>query len=207
VTALFPKDGMVFKPIETGLAEIVIIRKHYLHRSCPITWAFGVFVGEKLKGVLTVGKPCSTTVCSGVCGKDRSADVFELNRLWLDPSLPRNSESKFIGWCLRELRKICPKMILVSYADTKPSEGASHGHLGTVYMASNWIYTGMSAQFADKVRGQVVERSSKHRYVFFLNAADKKLLKWETLPYPKRSTVGTQGPAAEETKSTTASNN
>ncbi|MGA8733651.1 MAG: hypothetical protein WB558_06990 [Terriglobales bacterium] len=82
-------------------------------------------------------------------------------------------------------------MILVSYADTKPSSGAPQGHLGIVYMSTNWIYTGTSTPFADKVRGQKVERSRKHRYVYFLNAADKRLLQWQTLAYPKRSNRGT----------------
>lgn len=175
---------MVFKPIETGLAEIVIIRKHYLHRSCPITWAFGVFVGEKLKGVLTVGKPCSTTVCSGVCGNDRAHDVYELNRLWLDDSLARNSESHFIGWCLRWFRKHHPNLILVSYADTEQK------HVGFVYQATNWIYTGMSAPFSDKIKGATVERSPKHRYVWFMTEADKALLRWMPQPYPKCARSG-----------------
>jgi len=87
-------------------------------------------------------------------------------------------------------------MILVSYADTKPSEGAPEGHVGTIYQSTNWVYTGTSTPFADKVRGEMIERSSKHRYVFFLNAADKKLLQWETLPYPKRSNRGTSGEKA-----------
>jgi hypothetical protein len=146
--------------------------------------------------VLTVGRPASRTVCEGVCGADRAADVFELNRLWLHECLPCNSESQFVGFCLRELRKENRHMILVSYADTKPSEGATQGHLGIVYMATNWHYTGTSTPFADKVRGQKVERSTKHRYVFFLNAADRKLLQWEVRPYPKRSDGGTRGEKA-----------
>ena len=173
--------------IDERLARLAVIEKHYLHRPCPISWAFGIIVEEKLKGVLTVGRPASRTVCEGVCGADRAADVFELNRLWLDESLPCNSESQFVGFCLRELRKMNRKMILVSYADTKPSSGAPQGHLGIVYMSTNWIYTGTSTPFADKVRGQKIERSQKHRYVFFLNSADKKLLKWTQHPYPKRS--------------------
>ena len=177
--------------IDERLARLAVIEKHYLHRPCPISWAFGIIIDEKLKGVLTVGRPASRTVCEGVCGADRATDVFELNRLWLHESLPCNSESQFIGWCLRELRKEHRHMILVSYADTKPSEGALYGHLGTVYAASNWIYTGTSTPFADKVRGQKIERSTKHRYVFFLNAADKKFLKWTPLPYPKRPIKGT----------------
>src|SRR5208283_3881306 len=118
------------------------------------------------------------------------------NRLWLDDDLPCNSESQFVGFCLRELRKIHRQMILVSYADTNPSSGAPRGHLGIIYQATNWIYTGTSKPFADKVRGQKIERSTKHRYVFFLNAADKKLLHWQTLPYPKRPNRGTRGEKA-----------
>jgi hypothetical protein len=189
------KQGF-FARIEERLARLAIIEKHYLHRPCPISWAFGIVVDEKLKGVLTVGKPCSRTVCEGVCGPARAADVFELNRLWLDESLPCNSESQFIGWCLRELRKINRGAILVSYADTKPSEGAPKGHLGTIYQSTNWVYSGTSTPFADKVRGEIIERSSKHRYVYFLNAADKKLLQWEVRAYPKRSKGGTCGEKA-----------
>jgi hypothetical protein len=185
-----------FARIDERLARLAVIEKHYLHRPCPISWAFGIIIDERLKGVLTVGRPASRTVCEGVCGKDRSQDVYELNRLWLDEDLPCNSESQFVGFCQRALRKINRKMILVSYADTKPSEGAPQGHLGVVYMSTNWIYTGTSTPFADKVRGQMIERSTKHRYVFFLNHADKKLLQWETLPYPKRSNKGTSGEKA-----------
>jgi hypothetical protein len=185
-----------FARIDERLARLAVIEKHYLHRPCSISWAFGIIIDEKLKGVLTVGKPCSRTMCEGVCGKERSADVYELNRLWLDEDLPCNSESQFVGFCLRELREINRKMILVSYADTKPSEGAANGHVGYIYQATNWIYTGTSKPFADKIRGQKIERSTKHRYVFFLNAADRKLLAWETSPYPKRPNNGTSGEQA-----------
>jgi len=180
------KNGF-FARIDERLARLAVIEKHYLHRPCPISWAFGIIVDEKLKGVLTVGRPCSQTVCEGVCGADRAADVYELNRLWLHESLPCNSESEFIGWCLRQLRMEHRHMILVSYADMKPSEGAPKGHSGVIYQSTNWVYSGTSIQFADQVRGQKIERSRKHRYVYFLHRADKKLLQWETLPYPKRS--------------------
>lgn len=177
----------LFARIDKRLARLAVIEKHYLHRSCSFSWAFGIIIDEKVKGVLTVGKPCSRTVLNGVCGPERAADVYELNRLWVDKSLPCNTESEFVGWCLRQLRMEHRHMILVSYADTKPSEGAKDGHIGYVYQATNWIYTGTNVQFADKVRGQKIERSTKHRYVFFLHTADRKFLRWETVPYPKRS--------------------
>ena len=129
-----------FKIIDERLAKAVVIQKHYLHRPPPISFAYGAYIegDRKTKGVLTVGKPCSPTVCEGVCGKDRAKDVFELNRLWMDDALPETVtdstgkvhsagyESRFIGWCLRELRGSYPNLILVSYADTRQR------HVGTV---------------------------------------------------------------------------
>jgi hypothetical protein len=196
---------MFFKSVEHGLAETLVIRKHYLHRPCPVSWAFGIFVDEQIKGVLTIGKPCSSTVCSGVCGKDRAHDVYELNRLWLDDCLPHNSESRFIGWCLRELRKMNPNLILVSYADTKQE------HIGYIYQATGWLYTGTSTPWTDKLlNGQKVVRSIKHRYVWLIGChrkpqsydiepqklrrarqqTERGLLRWKVLPYPKREQVG-----------------
>lgn len=76
--------------------------------------------------------------------KARSRDVYELNRLWIADSVTEHCiESKFIGWCRRELAKQYPNIILVSYAD------GSHNHVGTVYKASGWIYTGQSSPFED----------------------------------------------------------
>jgi hypothetical protein len=198
-----------------------VILRHYLHRKCPISYAFGAFAGPFLVGVLTVGKSPSWSQQYGLVGekyeerKDdpsaRARDVYELNRLWMSDSylLPDHCESRFIGWCLRELRKIHPNIILVSYADT------SQGHLGVVYKATNWIYTGTNIRFKDihpkgygdyrsvpkSVRGEKignrrhwsfdpnirrVERSTKHRYVWFSNAKDRSLLAWEVLPYPQK---------------------
>src|ERR1035441_1779463 len=102
--------GMIFKPINHILASVTVIAKHYLHAKPPISFAFGAFEDDRIKGVLTVGKPCSHTVCDGVCGKDRADDVYELNRLWMDDALPKTVtastgnvhsagyESTFIGW-------------------------------------------------------------------------------------------------------------
>lgn len=210
-----------YAPIEQPSIKTVVktvVRKHYLHRKPPISWAFGAFLRRRFVGVLTIGKPPSWSLMCGLVGasKDeykepdcRARDVFELNRLWMSDSrlLPQNSESRFIGWVLREMRKIRPSLILVSYADTRM------GHTGVVYQATNWIYTGTSTPFKDinlpgfndyrsvpkELRGEKignkrewandptiprVQRSIKHRYVWFANPADQSLLAWQVLPYP-----------------------
>jgi hypothetical protein len=107
---------------------------------------------------------------------------------------PKNSESRFIGWALRQLKKVMPPLILISYADT------AQNHIGAVYMATNWIYLGLSderkcgdkstegkhsrhgAKFGDTIK--VFPRSRKHRFAYFFDQNDKKLLKWKQEPYP-----------------------
>jgi hypothetical protein len=208
-----------FRPIPFQVAEITIIKCHYLHRSCQITWAFGAYMGNRLKGVLTIGKPPSWSLKCGLLGASkqefknpecRAHDVYELNRLWMHNDMPKNSESRFVAWCLREVRKLRPRLILVSYADTKKN------HIGVIYQATNWIYTGTNTAFKDihpegysdhrsvpiSVRGEKigrkrawaldpsiprVPRSTKHRYVWFSDSRDRSLLAWEVIPYPKSS--------------------
>ena len=187
------------------MATEIIVAKHYLHRKAPISMAFGMFdQSGQIVGVVTYGVPASSTLLKGVCGEDEASNVYELNRLWVDDSVPKNGESYLIGNTLGLL----DKEIVVSYADT------SQGHVGVVYQASNWLYTGLSAKFKDpKVRGlenqhhatyahgltnkQVVEkfgdrayfveRPRKHRYIFLngSKARRKELLK--KLRYPVKS--------------------
>jgi hypothetical protein len=207
-----------FKQVPYSLAIETVIREHYLHRKCPVSFAFGAFVDGELKGVLTVGVPASWTVRAGLVGDtyktyknnpdSRANDVYELNRLWMADELPPNSESTFVGWCLRQLRRHNPSIILVSYAD------GSMGHVGWVYQATNFFYTGTSAPFKDihpagysdcrrvsmSVRGEKVGnkrawaldpniprrvRSAKHRYVWFADRRDLKILAWKVQLYPK----------------------
>jgi len=147
-----PASSLQYKGISKQLATSLIIQNHYLHRRCPISFAWGIEMDGRIVGVLTVGKPASWSTACGLVGETkadlhdpaaRAHDVYELNRLWLSDCLARNSESRFIGWCLKELRKKNPSAILVSYADGK------QGHVGYVYQATNWIYTGCSTPFVD----------------------------------------------------------
>ena len=58
--------------------------------------------------------------------------MLELNRLWLDDALPKNSESWFVSRTL----KMIPSRIVVSYADPL------WGHVGYIYRALNFHYAG-----------------------------------------------------------------
>ena len=69
-----------------------------------------------------------------VCGEEHKDKVIELNLCLQDNH--RNQSSYLISQSLKLLEKL---KIVVSYADT------SKGHVGYVYQATNFIYTGMSA--------------------------------------------------------------
>ncbi len=180
-------------------ARALIGLNHYMaDPEFPCKWMFTMTdtTTGKVVGALSVGKNSSPTLAESPVGetkddranpKRRSSHVYELNRLWVADSVTEHCiESRFIGWCLQELRKINPQIVLVSYADT------AQGHRGVIYQASNWLYTGLTPRNKDRVGDQLIERSRKHRYVWFANPEDRALLKWKIEPYPKRGVPRTR---------------
>ena len=200
--------GLKVLPIKSKETYNWLLEKHYAKRIPNITDAFGLFFESTLIGVVTYGIPPSHSLCIGVCGEEHKDKVIELNRLCLQDN-HRNQSSYLISQSLKLLEK--PK-IIVSYADT------SKGHVGYVYQATNFIYTGMSAKRTEwRIRGsnlhsktiteqstleerqnnpdkyEVVERPQKHRYIYIIgNKKDKKLLtkciNYRAMPYPKGNT-------------------
>lgn len=169
------------------------LKYHYAKRKPPISKAFGWVENGELKAVLSIGKPASNQLCIGVCGREYSSYVYELNRICAKDTMIAPL-SQFVALCLKQL----PNYILVSYADTAMS------HVGYIYQATNWIYTGATRARTDiKSEGHSrhydkqqdykvgrVARSSKHRYINF--TGDKrfkklvaKSLKYKQEPYPK----------------------
>lgn len=203
------KENYHIEEIPYKLAMDMVIKNHYLHRKCPCSKAFGLFQnGGGIKGVITYGVSCSSTLLKGICGEEEMHNVYELNRLWVADDVPKNGESFLISHTL----KMLDKEIIVSFADT------SQNHIGYVYQATNFLYCGLSAKFRDpKVKGlehmhhstyahgmtmkQVkekygeenvyyVDRPRKHRYIYF--NADKRRkkelknkLRYKVQDYPK----------------------
>jgi hypothetical protein len=125
-----------------------LMHRHYAKRVPSITHAFGLldggFMSSTIRGVVTFGTPASATLRDGVAGPEYSAIVLELNRLALLDNQP-NEASRLVSGALRLLPS---PTIVVSYAD------CSQGHVGYVYQACNFIYTGLSAKRTDwKIKG------------------------------------------------------
>lgn len=187
--------------IDNATAQSIVVANHYLHRKAPCSSAFGLFdeVGS-LWGVVMYGTPSSSALRAGIAGPEEANNVIELTRLWVHDDVPKNGESFLIGRSIRQ----AGKDIVVSFADT------SQSHLGVVYQATNWLYTGLSAKrtdwcvegidkhghtWADKYsaaemremfgdRFTLKPRSRKHRYLFINGSKARKKALLEKLRYP-----------------------
>ena len=202
-------QSLMVRPIPLAMAKELLVREHYL-RSFPggTHLAFGVFSEQRLLGALSLGAgpAMAYALVDGAC----SQDCLALTRLWLSDELPANSESKVIAFTLRSLKRHTQLKFLITYADP------TQGHVGTVYQASNWLYTGLSQatplyDIGDGklyhsrtlsqiygthslkylrnhgVQARLVPQQPKHRYIYFLDRSWRARLKVPVLPYPKPS--------------------
>jgi hypothetical protein len=125
------------KPINYETAARIVETYHYAHRVPSIVLAYGMYVDGVLAGCITYGIPPVPNV-QRLCGEEHRLNTLELNRLFIHDWAGRNSESWLIGQSVKMI-PLNQYFILVSYADTK------YDHLGTVYQATNWLYTGLSS--------------------------------------------------------------
>jgi hypothetical protein len=126
-------------PINAFEAEPWLLEKHYAKRMPSISYAFGLYEDGNLVGVCTYGTPSSSPLRKGIAGEEYSEYVLELNRLCID-SKNKNAASFLVG---RSLQMLPKPSIVVSYADTEQN------HVGYVYQACNFIYTGLSTKKMD----------------------------------------------------------
>lgn len=175
------------------LADNFILNIHYAKRKPSISYIYGLYDDKELIGICSFGSPASPALCKGIAGEHNKSKVIELNRLVLKYNR-KNEASYLVGKSLKMLPK--PK-IVVSYADT------AQNHLGIVYQATNFYFTGTSKPRTDIAgkngkhsrhhlgdRTKRVFRSAKHRYVYInANKTDKKQLlkelKYPIMEYPK----------------------
>jgi hypothetical protein len=196
------------KTIAPKLANEIQIKNHYLKTRASCTEAFGLFDKntKAIIGVILYGNPTAPTTLK-ICGEQNQKNVVEITRLWIKDDTPRNAESFFIGATLKKVTK----PIIVAFADPEV------GHVGYVYQASNFLYTGKSERggkviaikgsnihnktlwkqykTAQKIREvfgsenvYYKEYVTKHRYIYFKDNKLKRELIYKVLPYPKKCT-------------------
>jgi hypothetical protein len=117
----------------------------------------------------------------GYWDRESQSGWYEIKRLAMSPSCPRNSESRFIGKTITLLRKRCIVRGIVTYADS------GVGHTGIIYRASGFQYMGLTTPKTDfwvgdvnvgqrrgGIRGKAGEwrpRSRKHLFIKRFSAA------------------------------------
>jgi hypothetical protein len=201
-------NSIQVRPIPFSIAKKLIVQHHYLH-SLPggTMLAFGIFCENSLKGAITFGAGPQNAF--RLVNNALPENCLTLTRLWLSAQLPFNSESRIIGTCLKALKKNTHIKFLVTYADP------SHGHVGTIYQATNWLYTGLSDAvslmdigdgiprhsrsighafgtrsihylMSSGISVKSITQSPKYRYIYFLDKAWISQLNISVLPYPKK---------------------
>lgn len=199
---------ILIRPIPLITAKTILEHSHYLH-SFPggTKLTFGTFVNHRLLGAITLG--CGPFLAYHLVDNASPEDCLTLTRLWLSDELPRNSESRVLGIIIRTLRHNTNIKFLVSYSDP------AAGHIGIIYQATGWLYTGRSSAmplydlgdgharhsrslahtlgshstqyFADHgIDITLIPQKAKHRYIYFLNPSWKQRLNVPVLPYPRK---------------------
>lgn len=104
--------------IEYSETKPFLLGIHYARRMPCITDAFGLFVNEKMVGVVTYGVPASPNLCVGLAGYENRKRILELNRLVLLPDeQQQNNASYLVSHSLKMLQSIYGYVFVVSYAD------------------------------------------------------------------------------------------
>lgn len=131
------------KVIPSSIANPFIRRHHYSHKIVNNSKLhFGAFLDGKLHGVMSYGPSLDKEKMRGLVEGTGWNEFLELNRMAFDEYLPRNSESRCIGFSLRLIRKNAPQIKwVVSFAD-----GCSCGD-GTIYRASNFVLTAIKPNY------------------------------------------------------------
>ena len=181
-------DSRYVRTITYQEAKWMIMNIHYARRMPCVTNAYGLFSGIELIGVVTFGQPASPSLCKGIAGEENKMHVLELNRLVILPGYEGNNNASFlVGNALKMLPN---HTFVVSYADW-----GGWGHVGYVYQATNFLYTGLTKARTDKyseghsrhyakdeTRRQ--PRSAKHRYVFLVGDKKERKMMLAQLNYP-----------------------
>ena len=158
-----------------------ILNIHYAKRMPSISFADGLYSHDEMVGMVSYGTPASPFLCKGICGEEHKKNVIELNRLVLKDNLP--NEASFL--VSRSLKLLPRPKVVVSYADT------AQDHAGIIYQACNFLFTGTTKPRTDMAgkdgkhsrhhlgdRQNRINRSAKHRYVYFIGSKkDKKMLR------------------------------
>ena len=124
--------------IEKDVANKIIIDNHYSKKVYNATYIhLGVFIENKLLGVLQYGYAMNPASCGSVVEGTEMNQYLELNRMWLDDMAKKNSESMAISYSIKYIKG---KLKIIKWIQSFADERC--GGLGIVYQACSFRYYG-----------------------------------------------------------------
>jgi len=190
-------------------AKYAVMNWHY-SKTMPVgkLVKIGVWEDNKYIGVILFGLGGGNSTNGKQYNMKKSHDITELVRVALYKHI--NPVTKIISIAIKMIRKQSPKLkMIISFADQM-----GQGHLGKIYQAGNWIYTG---QFTGDdgfiINNKVIHNRSvyskgwkqnikwlkkyvdpkckinhtiKHRYLYPLDKEIREQIKPLAKPYPKK---------------------
>ena len=149
---------LIIKPISAKDANRIVRAIHYSGKVINNSQVhLGVFLDGKCGGAMQFGPSLDKRKIQGLVSGTLWNEFIELNRMAFADWLPRNGESRAIGFAMRWLRKTYPHLQwVVSFAD-----GCQCGD-GTIYRASGFVLTGIKVndQIWQAPTGRVFSRTS-----------------------------------------------
>lgn len=130
---------LIVKPISSKDASRIVQSLHYSGKTVQNSQLhLGVFLDGKCGGAMQFGPSLDKRKMVGLVEGTLWNEFIELNRMAFADWLPRNGESRAIGYAFRWMRKQYPHIKwCVSFAD-----GTQCGD-GTIYRASGFVLTGI----------------------------------------------------------------
>lgn len=142
----FDPDRYTVEPIDELTAKRYVEHHHYSGSYPAASVRHGLFDDGDLVGVAVFGIPVQTLLLTNTFPELAPfTESLELSRFVLDDACPGNSESWMLARCFEDLASVGVRGV-VSCSDPVPrivkGEQLFAGHIGTIYQASNAIYTG-----------------------------------------------------------------
>lgn len=126
-------DRFFIRPVCGKHVDRFVIQNHYAQKMPTATiYMFGLFKNTDhiLVGVMTFSHPVGSKI-----QHDCPFPIIELTRIALI-----NNEKNLVSWWMSRCFSFLQKpVLLISFAD------ANKNHVGFVYQATNWIYSGLSS--------------------------------------------------------------
>jgi hypothetical protein len=125
----------VVREISFDEAKNLILANEWLGTMGTTEFAYGLFFGHHLAGVVCFGRTAGTNVAASICGAEHTDKVVTLTRgctrWWAHP----HSGSFLVSAACREMTKK-GYHLFVAYSDT------AAGEIGTIFQSCNFLYLG-----------------------------------------------------------------